>query len=130
MTASEAGFKGRGSQTANQAADTDGRSNWVFLSNHGNVLLCIARDPRIRISEISDNVGIGERAAQKIVADLVADGYVVRTKEGRRNHYQVNAKARLRHPLFADLEIGPLIDALRDGNRTGSGVRTRTSQAK
>ena len=100
-------------------AATDERSSWVFLSNHGNVLLCIARDPRIRISEIADSVGIGERAAQKIVADLVADGYVVRTKEGRRNRYEVNPEARLRHPLFADLQIAPLIDALRDGNRGG-----------
>jgi predicted DNA-binding transcriptional regulator YafY len=97
-------------------AEPDGRSGWVFLSNHGNVLLCIARDPQIRIREIADNVGIGERAAQKIVADLVTDGYVVRTKEGRRNRYQVNPGARLRHPLFADLEIGPLLDALRDGH--------------
>src|SRR5919197_4511957 len=95
--------------------ETDGRSSWIFLSNHGNVLLCIARDPQIRISELADSVGIGERAAQKIVADLVADGYVVRTKEGRRNRYRVNRRAHLRHPLFADLEIAPLLDALRDG---------------
>lgn len=96
--------------------ETERRSNWLFLSNHGNVLLCIARDPQIRIREIADNVGIGERAAQKIVADLVADGYVARTKEGRRNRYEVNTSARLRHPLFTDMEIGPLVDALRDGN--------------
>jgi predicted DNA-binding transcriptional regulator YafY len=96
-------------------AATDGRSNWVFLSNHGNVLLCIARDPQIRISEIADKVGIGERAAQKIVADLVAEGYVVRSKEGRRNRYEINPHAHLRHPLFANLEVGPLLDALRDG---------------
>lgn len=98
---------------------TDGRPSWVFLSNHGNVLLCIARDPRIRISEIADSVGIGERAAQKIVADLVADGYVTRTKEGRRNRYEVNPHARLRHPLFEDLKVAPLIDALLDGHRPG-----------
>jgi hypothetical protein len=102
-------------------AKADGRPSWVFLSNHGNVLLCIARDPRIRISEISDSVGIGERAAQKIVADLVADGYVVRTKEGRRNRYEINPRTRLRHPLFADLEIGPLLDALRGGNGRDGG---------
>jgi DNA-binding MarR family transcriptional regulator len=96
---------------------TAGRRGWVFLSNHGNVLLCIARDPRIRISEIARSAGIGERAAQKIVADLVADGYIVRTKEGRRNRYEINPRARLRHPLFADLEIGPLIAALQDGYR-------------
>jgi DNA-binding MarR family transcriptional regulator len=102
--------------SARTTAKTDGRPRWVFLSNHGNVLLCIARDPRIRISEISDSVGIGERAAQKIVADLVADGYVTRTKEGRRNRYEVNPRAHLRHPLFDDLEIGPLLAALGDGD--------------
>ena len=92
------------------------RSTWLVLTNHGNVLLCIARDPTIRISEIATRVGIGERAAQKIVADLVADTFLVRIKEGRRNRYEVNRKAHLRHPLFADLEIGPLLDVLRDGH--------------
>ena len=117
MTASKAGFKGHGSEAVNQAAETDGRGDWLFLSNHGNVLLCIARDPRIRISEISDKVGIGERAAQKIVADLVAEGYLVRIKEGRRNRYEVNRNAHLRHPLFSNLEIGPLLDVLGDGHK-------------
>ena len=98
-------------------AEADGRGKWLFLSNHGNVLLCIARDPRVRISEIADTVGIGERAAQKIVADLVAEGYVIRTKEGRRNRYEINPRGHLRHPLFAELEIGPFIDVLRDGHR-------------
>ena len=102
--------------TVRAGPETGARSGWFFLSNHGNVLLCIARDPRIRISEISDSVGIGERAAQKIVADLVADGYVVRTKEGRRNRYEINFHAHLRHPLFQDMEIGPLLHALRDGD--------------
>ena len=93
------------------------RSTWFVLTNHGNVLLCVARDPTIRISEIARRVGIGERAAQKIVADLVAEGFVVRTREGRRNRYEVNRNARLRHPLFSDLEIGPLLDVLRNGRK-------------
>ena len=92
------------------------RSPWLVLTNYGNVLLCVTRDPRIRISELADRVGIGERAAQKIVADLVAEGYLVRIKEGRRNRYEVNRTAHLRHPLFRDLEIGPLLDVLRDGH--------------
>jgi len=92
------------------------RSTWLVLTNHGNVLLCVAREPTIRISEIATRVGIGERAAQKIVADLVADGFLVRIKEGRRNRYEVNRRAHLRHRLFADLEIGPLLDVLRDGH--------------
>jgi DNA-binding transcriptional regulator PaaX len=96
--------------------ETGPRSNWFVLTNHGNVLLCIAREPTIRISEIADKVGIGERAAQKIVADLVSEGFLVRIKEGRRNRYEINRKAHLRHPLFADLQIGPLVDVLRDGH--------------
>ena len=92
------------------------KAAWFVLTNHGNVLLCVARDPTIRISEIARSVGIGERAAQKIVADLVADGFLARIKEGRRNRYEINRKAHLRHPLFADLEIGPLLDVLRNGD--------------
>jgi predicted transcriptional regulator len=93
--------------------------DWLFLSNHGNVLLCLARDPTVRISQIAQLVGIGERAAQKIVTDLVGEGYVVRTKQGRRNRYEINRRGHLRHPLFSDLEIGPLIDVLRDGEASG-----------
>jgi DNA-binding MarR family transcriptional regulator len=95
--------------------ETERRSNWVFLSNHGYALLCIARDPQIRIWEIARHIGIGERAAQKIVADLVADGYLARTKEGRRNRYEVNPDAHLRHPLFEDARVGLLLDALQNG---------------
>ena len=95
------------------APETSPHSTWFVLTNHGNVLLCVAREPTIRISEIADKVGVGERAAQRIVADLVAEGYLVRIKEGRRNRYEINRSAHLRHPLFADLEIGPLLDVLR-----------------
>jgi predicted ArsR family transcriptional regulator len=85
---------------------------WLFLSNHGNVLLCIARDPDARTRDIAELVGITERAAQRIVADLIAEGYVERTKVGRRNRYQINRHGHLRHPLFQDFEIGPLVDTL------------------
>jgi predicted transcriptional regulator len=90
------------------------RSTWLVLTNHGNVLLCVTRDPTIRVSELADRVGIGERAAQKIIGDLVRDGFLLRIREGRRNRYEVNRGADLRHPLFAHLEIGRLLDVLRD----------------
>ena len=93
------------------------RPSWLFLSNHGYVLLCIALDPSIRISELADRVGIGERAAQKIIADLVADGYITRSRDGRRNRYAINREAQLRHPLLTDLPVGPLVDALSNGNK-------------
>jgi predicted MarR family transcription regulator len=87
-------------------------STWAFLTNHANVLLCIARDPESRTRDIAEQVGITERAAQRILADLIADGYVTRTKVGRRNNYKINPGGQLRHPVFRDLVIGPLIDVL------------------
>jgi predicted ArsR family transcriptional regulator len=98
-----------------RSVDTGSGPGWVFLSNHGNVLLCIVRDPTVRISEVADLVGIGERAAQKIIADLAAEGYITRTRQGRRNHYTVNRQARMRHSLFGDIQIGRFVDALGDG---------------
>jgi predicted transcriptional regulator len=92
---------------------------WGFLTNHAHVLLCIARDPQARARDIAEQVGITERATQRILADLIADGYVTRTKVGRRNHYKINPRGQLRHPVFRDLSIGPLIEVLnRDGQPT------------
>jgi DNA-binding MarR family transcriptional regulator len=87
-------------------------TTWVFLTNHANVLLCVARDPEARARDIAERVGITERAAQRILSDLVAEGYVSKIKLGRRNRYTVNRKGHLRHPNFVELEIGPLIDML------------------
>jgi predicted ArsR family transcriptional regulator len=84
----------------------------VFLSNHAHVLLCIARDPDSRTRDIAEHVGITERAAQRIVAELIADGYLERTKVGRRNHYEINRHGHLRSTAFKDFEIGPLLDVL------------------
>lgn len=86
--------------------------SWTFLTNHAHVLVCIADEPDMRGRDIADAVGITERAAQAIVADLVAEGYVTRTREGRRNRYQVNPDAPLRHPLEADHTIGELLVTL------------------
>lgn len=88
------------------------RSSWTFLTNHGHVLVCIATNPDVRISEIADQVGIGERAAQGIVTDLVEGGYVTRTKVGRRNRYSVNPELPLRHPLERDHQVGELLRAV------------------
>jgi DNA-binding MarR family transcriptional regulator len=87
---------------------------WTFLSNHGQVMLVIARDPDARIRDIAAAVGITERAAQRIVADLVNGGYVERTRVGRRNTYSVNADAHMRHPLSQDHSIGEVLGALAD----------------
>jgi predicted transcriptional regulator len=88
------------------------KPDWTFLTNHAQVLVCIAEEPDIRGRDIAERVGITERAAQSIIGDLVECGYVTRTREGRRNRYEVNRDGRLRHPLQADHTIGELLGAL------------------
>ena len=90
--------------------------SWVFLTNHAHVLLCIARDPQSRARDIAEHVGITERATQRILADLIAEGYVSRTRVGRRNHYKVNRRGHLRHPSFRNLAIGTLLEVLDTAN--------------
>ena len=88
------------------------KPGWTFLTNHSHVLLCIARDPEIRLREVATEVGITERAAQRIVAELVEEGYISREREGRRNRYEVHSELPLRHPLEQSHEIGELLDLL------------------
>jgi DNA-binding MarR family transcriptional regulator len=85
---------------------------WDFLTNHAHVLVCVARDPGIRLREIAAAVGITERAAHRIVSELVDEGYVVRERQGRRNRYQVKTKLPLRHPLAEEREVGDLLQVL------------------
>lgn len=88
------------------------RHDWTFLTNHAHVLVCIAEEPDVRGRDIAERVGITERAAQSIIADLVEAGYVTRTREGRRNRYAIDPQAHLRHPLQQDHTIGELLRAL------------------
>ncbi|HZO62304.1 MAG TPA: helix-turn-helix domain-containing protein [Gaiellaceae bacterium] len=85
------------------------KHGWHFLSNHAQVLLCIAADPDIRFRDIAQMVGITERAAQRIVADLAQTGYIERERVGRRNRYHLNTEAKMRHAAQADYQIGELI---------------------
>jgi predicted transcriptional regulator len=87
--------------------------SWRFLSNHTQVLLCIQRDPDVRFRDIAQMVGITERAAQRIVADLIESGYVESERVGRRNHYRVNADVAMRHPAQDGHDIGELLRLLR-----------------
>jgi len=86
---------------------------WRFVTSHTQVLLCLQRNPRARMRDIAETVGITERAAQRIVTDLVEAGYVSRQREGRRNLYELNRELRMRHPSQFDHEIGELLDLLR-----------------
>lgn len=89
-----------------------GPNGWTFLTNHSHVLLCIASDPDIRTRELAELVGITERSAQRIVAELEEAGYVSHERVGRRNHYEVHADLPLRHPLEDHLAVGALLRVL------------------
>ena len=86
---------------------------WTFLTNHTHVLLCVARNPHIRIREIAALVGITERMVQKIIGDLVGADYLTIEKEGRRNRYRLRAQRPLRHPLEAHCQVGQMLELLR-----------------
>ncbi|HET7745599.1 MAG TPA: winged helix-turn-helix domain-containing protein [Gaiellaceae bacterium] len=73
------------------------------------MLLCIARDSEIRLRDCAEDVGITERAAQRIVRDLIEAGYVTRERIGRRNHYSINGEAEMRHQAQYGHEIGELL---------------------
>ncbi len=99
--------------------------SWAFLTNHAHVLLCIARDPQVRARDIAQQIGITERAAQRILADLISDGYIKRTKVGRRNRYAIDHRGHLRHPLLRDLSVGPLLEVLNTDNQPQPRPRPR-----
>lgn len=85
---------------------------FAFLTNHGSVLLCIAEDPRIRMREIAASVQITERAAQRIVSDLIAAGYVDRARQGRRNLYAVRGDLPIVLPTQRDIDLNSLLTVL------------------
>lgn len=87
---------------------------WTFLTNHAQVLLCVSADSHMRLRDVAARVGITERATQRIVADLVADGYITRTRIGRRNHYELHRDLPFRHPLGRRNDIGSLLRLLTD----------------
>jgi len=87
-------------------------NGWTLLSNHGKVLFCVAEDPHVRVVDIARCAGIKERAVQRILADLRADGLISSTREGRRNRYFVNRSRELRWSPNGRLSVGDLVDTL------------------
>jgi DNA-binding transcriptional ArsR family regulator len=98
-------------------------ARWDFLTNHAHVLLCVAHDPGIRLRDIASAIGITERAAHRILSELVEEGYVLRERHGRRNRYKVNAELPLRHPLVEEREVGDLLDVVIGSTRPVAGTR-------
>jgi len=91
---------------------SDGQRTWTFLTNHAQVLLCLAETPDIRLRDVAERVGITERAAQRILAELVETGYVKTERVGRRNRYTVDRRHAMRHSAQLGHDIGTLLEAL------------------
>lgn len=85
---------------------------WTFLTNHSHVLICLARDPSARLRDVAVEVGITERAVQRIVADLEHAGVLTRVREGRRNRYVIHGDRPLRHPVEAHTKVSALLGVL------------------
>ena len=86
--------------------------NWTFLSNHAHVLVCVAKNPDVRLSEVAELVGVRERTAHRIVHELIDAGYISVTKVGRNNVYSVDLEKPLRHPLEAEHNIHAIVTPL------------------
>ena len=84
------------------------RQAWALFTNHGHVLMSIVAAPEIRVREIADRTGITERAAQRIIGDLEAAGFVSHTRVGRRNRYEVDIERTSTHPLERHLDVSTL----------------------
>jgi DNA-binding Lrp family transcriptional regulator len=89
-----------------------GRVSWTLLSNHSLALVCVARQPGIRVREIADCVGVTERAAHRILSELCEAGYLSKHRVGARNFYEVHPDKRLRQPLISDHSLGDLLAPL------------------
>lgn len=97
-------------------------ARWSFLTNHARVLMCIARDPGVRLRDIASTIGITERSAYGIVRELTAAGYVVKERDGRRNRYTVQAHLPVGDPVGRERTIGEMLDLL-------VGTRARKTKA-
>jgi DNA-binding IclR family transcriptional regulator len=86
-----------------------------FLTNHGHVMACVARDGDMRLREIADCVGITERAAQRIVRELEEQGYLTRQRVGRTNVYDVHPEVPMRTEVERDVPVGRLVSAILAG---------------
>jgi predicted HTH transcriptional regulator len=93
-----------------EGASTQEVSNWTFLSNHSHVLVCLLKHPDYTVRQMSQMIGITERAILRVISDLEAAGVVQRTRAGRRNSYMLNLDVPLRHPVEAGHSARELLD--------------------
>ena len=92
---------------------------WGFLTNHAKVLICVANDRDIRVREIAAEIEITERAAHRILVQLVTAGYLSKERRGRRTRYAIQRDLPLKPPLPEHRVVGELLDVLIDPEPEG-----------
>lgn len=96
--------------------------DWHFLTNHGRALLLVAADPDLRLSDLAVALGVTERTAYGVVADLAEAEYLVKEKEGRRNRYRVRTESTVQDTATRDFSVGDLLDLLVERRREPRGT--------
>mgnify|MGYP006163184513 CR=1 FL=1 len=86
--------------------------NWTFLGHHAHVLIALDRNPDYTIEQLATILGVTSRSVVNVLNDLVDGDYLSKSKDGRRNHYEINRKAPLRHLTSNGKTVGDLIDYL------------------
>lgn len=94
-------------------------AHWTFLTNHTHVLVLLARNPLAVLREVALEVGITERAVQRIVADLERGGFIQKERVGRQNQYRIDPQRKLRHPIESHRAIGDLLELANQGRPNG-----------
>jgi len=87
-------------------------ARWGLLTNHALVLIHVIEHPRSTLRDISDSVGVTERAALSLLRALEADSIVARRREGRRNAYTVDVDVLMRHRSHGKYNISQIANAL------------------
>jgi DNA-binding MarR family transcriptional regulator len=95
-----------------QARDAKLRVRWTFLTNHTHVLILLTQYPSMTLRQVASQIGITERAVQRIIVDLERGGYIEREKVGRQNHYRILTNHPLRHPVESHRTVGDLLDVV------------------
>ena len=95
----------------------EGEASWTFLTNHAHVLLCLAKSSSMRMKDIAVEVGITERAVQRIIADLISSGCIFCTKDGRCNTYRICMDKNLNHPIEQHKKIADLVGLIVDDKK-------------
>lgn len=87
-------------------------TEWTFLTKHAVALGILAKNPRITALELAGELGMTERAARKLIAELYEAGYIRKKREGRRVRYSINQRKPLRQELHHKVPVSNLLETL------------------